>query len=466
MREAADDFKGLCTDHNMHGKEIDMKKTRTEGRLLKTIPALMIGLTIAFVAGSLVYINLGRFTSRRSIDGLEETAGKVADITIPENTRVYALGEATHGNAEFQELKLSVFKKLVEEDNYKVFGIEECFGPGLKIDMYIQGRLEGVTSEDLVKEMGCTIYHTSDIAAVIDYMKEYNTNVADEEKLHFYGFDMQGLSGYEIDFLADTVERLTEGSNLRDEMLGYVEAVRAIKADDFKVTRDNKETLLSEYNSLKDFLTEQNTDDDYDINMSIHTLDIAIGLMIYYDKEVEYADKYNFRDRTMAENVKWYDEILERKGQRGILVTAHNGHVACYADDEQVTFGGNLRKLYNDQLYIVGTEYYYTVDNINDHSYYSYEYTRRNHKFCSTDVVAYQAKNYDDGAFFLDYDKVSENTELYDIISNPNIVGGVGEGYMPDNDFCQDNQRDKLVMKDCYDGVVYYYSVNPIEVLD
>ena len=441
------------------------KKNSKEGRLLKTVPALFIGLSLAFVVGSLVYINMGKFTSRRKLGGVKETAVDVAAITIPENIRVYALGEATHGNAEFQELKLSVFRKLVEEEGYKVFGIEECFGPGLKIDMYIQGRLDGVTSEELVKEMGCTIYHTSDIAAIIDYMKEYNTNVPEEEKLHFYGFDMQGLTDYEIDFLSDTVEKLTKDSDLKGEMQGYVESVRAIKEADFRVTADNKESLKSEYTRLKDFLNEHNKDDRYDINMSVHTVDIAIGLLTYYDKKVDYSVKYNFRDRTMAENVKWYDEILERKGQKGILVTAHNGHVADYAEDDgQVTFGANLRNIYKDQVYIVGTEYYVSVDNINDHSYYSYEYTRRNHKFCSTDVVAYQAKNYDDGAFFLDYDRVGTDTELYDIISNPNIVGEAGEGYVPDNDFCQDNQRAKIIMKDCFDGVVYYYRVNPIEV--
>ena len=40
-------------------------------------------------------------------------AGNVSDITIPDSVRIIALGEATHGNAEFQQLKLDVFKLMV-----------------------------------------------------------------------------------------------------------------------------------------------------------------------------------------------------------------------------------------------------------------------------------------------------------------------------------------------------------------
>lgn len=36
--------------------------------------------------------------------------GKVEDISIPEQAKIVALGEATHGNQEFQQLKLDVFK--------------------------------------------------------------------------------------------------------------------------------------------------------------------------------------------------------------------------------------------------------------------------------------------------------------------------------------------------------------------
>ena len=40
----------------------------------------------------------------------EKYAVTVEDISIPEQAKIVALGEATHGNQEFQQLKLDVFK--------------------------------------------------------------------------------------------------------------------------------------------------------------------------------------------------------------------------------------------------------------------------------------------------------------------------------------------------------------------
>ena len=45
-----------------------------------------------------------------NINEFEKYAVTVEDISIPEQAKIVALGEATHGNQEFQQLKLDVFK--------------------------------------------------------------------------------------------------------------------------------------------------------------------------------------------------------------------------------------------------------------------------------------------------------------------------------------------------------------------
>ncbi len=88
------------------------------------------------------------------------------------------------------------------------------------------------------------------------------------------------------------------------------------------------------------------------------------------------------------------------------------------------------------------------------------------HRFTSADPIAYQAKYMSDGSFFLDFDKVQEDTETYKLISNPNYIGLMGEGYVPENDFCADNFRTIMAVKDHFDAMIYYYKVDPIRVLD
>lgn len=45
-----------------------------------------------------------------NVDELQEYALPVETLSIPEEKKIIALGEATHGNVEFQRLKLEVFK--------------------------------------------------------------------------------------------------------------------------------------------------------------------------------------------------------------------------------------------------------------------------------------------------------------------------------------------------------------------
>lgn len=65
----------------------------------------------------MVYCYFGGFTTGNYVDGVEFKD----EIVILADKRIIALGEATHGNKEFQELKLSIFKKLVEKKWCKSF---------------------------------------------------------------------------------------------------------------------------------------------------------------------------------------------------------------------------------------------------------------------------------------------------------------------------------------------------------
>ncbi len=433
------------------------------------IPAMILILAGVVLIGTLVYINSAEITSRRRLPEISEIAVPRYEFRVPENTKIFALGEATHGNKDFQVLKLEVFKRLVEDYNYKVFSIEDAFGPGLKIEEYISGRLNGVTSEELATNLGCWIYHTEDIAAIIDYMKEYNENTPEEEHLHFFGFDMQGLDGYELEYLRNVAADISsEDPDKQAELLSIVDDMKHLTEEGFEVNASVREEYTPRFEILRKSLEESKP--TYETAMALHTVKIATGLLTYYDQDLDGTERFYYRDRNMAETVKWYDDLLRKNGHSGILVTAHNGHVANIDASEELenaySFGGNLKNIYGDELYIVGTEFYISVDNVNDHSHFSHEYTRRDHRFTSADPIAYQAKYMSDGSFFLDFDKVKEDTETYKLISNPNYIGLMGEGYVPENDFCADNFRTIMAVKDHFDAMIYYYKVDPIRVLD
>ena len=58
-------------------------------------------------------INLPKFMASNEIKDIKNYSKKVEDLYISENIRVISLGEATHGNADFQSLKFDILKNLV-----------------------------------------------------------------------------------------------------------------------------------------------------------------------------------------------------------------------------------------------------------------------------------------------------------------------------------------------------------------
>ena len=50
-----------------------------------------------------------------NVNEFEKYAVTVENLSIPEQAKIVALGEATHGNKEFQQLKLYIFKIMVED---------------------------------------------------------------------------------------------------------------------------------------------------------------------------------------------------------------------------------------------------------------------------------------------------------------------------------------------------------------
>lgn len=132
----------------------------------------------------MVYSYFGGFTTGDYVDGVEFKD----EIVISSDKRIIALGEATHGNKEFQELKLSIFKKLVEENGVRAFAIEGDFGGCLEVNEYIHGG--SGSALEAVKKIGFKIYQTKEMMNLIDYMRDYNMSHLDDD-IRFYGFDMQ-----------------------------------------------------------------------------------------------------------------------------------------------------------------------------------------------------------------------------------------------------------------------------------
>ena len=126
-------------------------------------------------------------------------------IQIPSGTKINALGEATHGNAEFQQLRLTAFRQAVEQYGVRGFALEGNFGGCEQVNRYIHGG--NGTAEQAAAAIGFVVYRTQEVADLISYMHTYNASAAPGEDLRFYGFDMQRTS-YSADLLMESCNQL------------------------------------------------------------------------------------------------------------------------------------------------------------------------------------------------------------------------------------------------------------------
>ena len=108
-------------------------------KIFKGILIFLVSIIILVGIGDFLWINLPKLSARKNISDIEDYGKAVSEINLDDNVKVVGLGEATHGNSDFQDLKLEVLKTLVEKNNLKNFAIEADFGEGMIINNYIHG---------------------------------------------------------------------------------------------------------------------------------------------------------------------------------------------------------------------------------------------------------------------------------------------------------------------------------------
>ncbi len=89
----------------------------------KAMALLFLILMLGLAARDIYLIKMPELRAKVKIDGIEDVACEIEDLTIHDNVKVIGLGEASHGNAEFQELKREVLKVLADKYNVDCFAM-------------------------------------------------------------------------------------------------------------------------------------------------------------------------------------------------------------------------------------------------------------------------------------------------------------------------------------------------------
>jgi exodeoxyribonuclease VII small subunit len=100
---------------------------------------------VVFIALLSFFKYTNAFNDVKKIDGIEDVAQTFDEFEIPEGVRVVGIGEATHGNREFQLAKKAVLEKVVNELENGEMNLDESlvkFEQGMKLSKECNKMLE------------------------------------------------------------------------------------------------------------------------------------------------------------------------------------------------------------------------------------------------------------------------------------------------------------------------------------
>ena len=421
-----------------------MKNKGTKNHLIFKI--LLSLLAMAIVVGC-IFSHFGGFGTGQCADTAEfaKYGRSISEISVPAQAHVVALGEATHGNAEFQQLKLDVFKVMVEKYGVRAFALEGDYGGCEAVNRYIHGG-EGTTQE-AVAAIGFPIYRTEQMEQLVSWMRDYNATASEDDQLYFYGFDMQRYE-YNYKYLLEAARKFgLDTKDLEkiwdDEKDGFSDACQP--DENAKIF----ETVKQELMQLNDSLTAK----------AVHHADVLLQ-NISVGKFINDAMAGNaLRDKLMADNVCWILEQEQARGNERIFVSAHNGHIQRF--NTYGTTGKGMGNLLADKFgeayFAIGTDFHKARVNLPRgkdrkrciHTFYSYDPLAKASKKCGYEMS------------WLDFSIVPDDSPLKQQIAGYIWMGSVGEGYSPLMAVLPMAYRIWVSPTKLYDGMILVSNAHP-----
>ena len=420
-----------------------MQKRRKHTGLIIVLSILAVLITTVVGAAG-IYSRFGGFGTGDCADTGEfsKYATSVSELTVPDEAQIVALGEATHGNKEFQQLRLDVFQVLVEKYGVRAFALEGDFGGCEAINRYIHGA-DGTAAEAL-SATGFAIYRTEEMESLVEWMRGYNASAEPGDDLRFYGFDMEQRA-YTYRYLLEALQK-TNIDTADFEKLWNSEA------DDYAdgYTAEQRTEIIT---TVKNQLPSDDV-------QAIHCADILLQ-NIELGKYIDDSGELNAqRDRMMAENTLWILQQEQTRGNSRIMISGHNNHIMQCENAGTPVLGSLLAENLGDGYFAIGTDFYKSVCNLPK----PYTGKRITHTFYSYDPLAKASKKCGFDVSFLDFSKVPEGSLLTEHLANRISMGALGESYSVLMNFVPRSYRVRRIPQDAYDAMIFVANATPIEI--
>jgi len=135
--------------------------------------------------------NIKEYTILNNSSDIDPLMDRIGD------SRFVLLGEATHGTHEFYTWRTAITKRLIMEKNIKFIAVEGDWPDCFRINQYIKGYPDAPSNVVEVlnkfKRWPTWMWANWEIVSLLEWLKEYNKNLPEYDKIGFYGLDVYSL---------------------------------------------------------------------------------------------------------------------------------------------------------------------------------------------------------------------------------------------------------------------------------
>lgn len=376
----------------------------------------------------------------------------IKTLPISSDVQVVGLGEASHGVAQYHQMKADVFKSLVENNGCHTFIIEGDFGGALKVDQYINGG--NGTAKEAVAEIGFSIYRTQEMADMVDWMRSYNETVSQEDALHFYGMDVQRFDNNK-EYLFSVIDQACPELSAE-----YLEVFSQL-TDENRNSLD-KITLNSAKESVSEFMLKLNAvETNIAESLGQPAFDFAkeCANTIYAYCEVQLSDNYNAtRDQYMYEKVEWF---LQHGNGSILFINGHNGHIGKTSVAGYTCLGELLSENLGNGYYAIGTDAQKTQFNSQKDNG-DFEVIEVSN---SNDLNS-QFTNADNGQYFIDFTSPVLDETWKQILSSEQTITTLNVGLSSMLKKVKAAYTSMIIPQDTFDGMIVFQAVTPSTILN
>ncbi|WP_448634457.1 erythromycin esterase family protein [Pedobacter panaciterrae] len=365
---------------------------------------------------------------------------------ILKDKKVIGLGEATHGTREFFVYKAKLIRYLIKNHNLKLVLFESNMSGLDGLNNYIQNKTTGDLNTVIKQSWLFSIYRTQEVADLIEWIRIYNQNKPEYEKVRFGGIDMH----YTYYIINDILKKTGLSKLLTQQQKdALINLNKLWQKGEPKLNSKQKSNYLALTSELYKLIKKQNIGD----SSSIYKQDIRLleqSIMFNNRPDIP-ANK--IRDKFMAENIIW--AAARTAPNQKVAVWAHNGHISHGLYRNYKAMGVYLKQKYKTKYYalglLVGVGYARLWNSRSPTKDYQF-YKSPLPNIKNTDAIEYTLKQAKYANFFLDLSSPALEETIKDFMSLPHMVRVAGAQVVPS----EQDVNLKINVQKSFDGILFF----------